>query len=58
MGGKLTVTVNTHGEVCAIQKGGGVGVSTSEVMRCLRIAASKAKDVTDVLKKAVGFSIV
>lgn len=53
MGGRLTVTVNSQGDVCAIQKGGGVGVRSSEIIRCIRIALSKAVEVTNQLKKAV-----
>lgn len=53
MGGRLTITVNTHGEVCGVQKGGGVGVSASELMRCLRLASTKAAVLTETLKKVV-----
>lgn len=53
MGGRITITINSQGEICAVQKGGGVGVSASEVMRCLRIAAAKAQSMTETLKKAV-----
>lgn len=52
MRGRFTVTMNIHGDICAIQKGGGVGVSASEIMRCLRIASSKVADITALLKKA------
>jgi exosome complex RNA-binding protein Rrp42 (RNase PH superfamily) len=31
MGGRMTITVNSHGEICAIQKGGGVGVTSDQV---------------------------
>jgi exosome complex component RRP45 len=55
MGGRLTITINTHGEVCAVQKGGGVGVSASELMRCLRLASTKAAVLTEMLKKVVSF---
>jgi exosome complex component RRP45 len=55
MGGRLTITVNTHGEVCGVQKGGGVGVSASELMRCLRLASTKAAVLTETLKKVVSF---
>ncbi|XP_002962048.2 exosome complex component RRP45A [Selaginella moellendorffii] len=51
MGGRLTVTVNAHGEVCAIQKGGGVAVRMNEILRCMRIAASKAAETAALLKK-------
>ncbi|CAM6078229.1 unnamed protein product [Sphagnum tenellum] len=55
MGGRLTIMMNTHGEVCAVQKGGGVGVSASELMRCLRLASTKAAVLTETLKKVVSF---
>lgn len=58
MGGRLTMTVNTHGDICAVQKGGGVGVSASELMRCLRIATAKAQVITETLQKAVSFLLV
>ncbi|KAG6405375.1 hypothetical protein SASPL_132964 [Salvia splendens] len=53
MGGKLTATLNTNGDVCAIQKAGGEGVLQSVVMQCLRIASVKAADITGKIKKAV-----
>ncbi|XP_042021727.1 exosome complex component RRP45A-like [Salvia splendens] len=53
MGGKLTATLNTNGDVCAIQKAGGEGVMQSVVMQCLRIASVKAADITGKIKKAV-----
>lgn len=53
MGGRVTITVNAQGDICAVQKGGGVGVSASELMRCIRIAAAKAQSMTETLKKAV-----
>ncbi|KAG0610823.1 hypothetical protein M758_7G094400 [Ceratodon purpureus] len=53
MGGRITITINSQGEICAVQKGGGVGVSASELMRCIRIASSKAQSITETLKKAV-----
>ncbi|XP_075506216.1 exosome complex component RRP45A-like isoform X3 [Primulina tabacum] len=53
MGGKLTATLNTNGDVCAIQKAGGDGVVQSVIMQCLRIASVKAADITNKIKKAV-----
>ncbi|CAM8910229.1 unnamed protein product [Rhodiola kirilowii] len=52
MGGRLTTTLNTNGDICAIQKGG-VGVSQSIIMECLRIASMKAADITAKIKSAV-----
>ncbi|XP_047316359.1 exosome complex component RRP45A-like [Impatiens glandulifera] len=53
MGGSLTATINTNGDVCAIQKAGGVGVLQSVIMQCLRIASVKAADITNKIKTAV-----
>ncbi|KAG8370991.1 hypothetical protein BUALT_Bualt13G0040700 [Buddleja alternifolia] len=53
MGGKLTATLNTNGDVCAIQKAGGEGVLQSVIMQCLRIASVKAADITGKIKNAV-----
>ncbi|KAL8487397.1 hypothetical protein ACS0TY_023902 [Phlomoides rotata] len=53
MGGRLTATLNTNGEICAIQKAGGEGVMQSVILQCLRIASVKAADITGKIKKAV-----
>ncbi|CAI0541843.1 unnamed protein product, partial [Linum tenue] len=53
MGGRMTVTVNASGDICAIQKAGGVGVPQSEIMRCLRLASDKAESITKKIKDAV-----
>ncbi|KAG9443822.1 hypothetical protein H6P81_015162 [Aristolochia fimbriata] len=53
MGGKMTVTMNNNGDVCAIQKAGGEGVLQSVVMQCLRISAVKAADITAKIKTSV-----
>lgn len=55
MGGRMTTTLNANGDICAIQKAGGEGVSQSVIMQCLRIASVKAGDITDNIKKAVRF---
>ncbi|KAK3000529.1 hypothetical protein RJ639_022085, partial [Escallonia herrerae] len=52
MGGRMTATVNINGDVCAIQKAGGVGVMHSVIMQCLRIASVKAADMTTKIKNA------
>ncbi|XP_062223124.1 exosome complex component RRP45A-like isoform X2 [Phragmites australis] len=53
MGGRMTATVNSNGDVCAIQKAGGEGVMSSVIMQCLRIASVKAADITSKIKSAV-----
>ncbi|XP_058199255.1 exosome complex component RRP45A-like isoform X2 [Rhododendron vialii] len=53
MRGRMTATVNTSGDICAIQKAGGVGVMQSLIMQCLRIASVKAADITSKIKNSV-----
>lgn len=57
MKSRMTATLNTNGDICAIQKGGGVGVIPSVVMQCLRIASVKAADITTKIKEAVRFCL-
>uniref|UniRef100_A0A2P2KMU3 Protein ECERIFERUM 7 n=2 Tax=Rhizophora mucronata TaxID=61149 RepID=A0A2P2KMU3_RHIMU len=53
MGGRMTVTVNANGDICAIQKPGGEGVLQSDIMRCLRLASRNAESITKKIKDAV-----
>ncbi|KAI3791929.1 hypothetical protein L2E82_05795 [Cichorium intybus] len=53
IGGSMTATLNTNGDICAIQKAGGDGVPQSVIMQCLRIASVKAADITTKIKNAV-----
>ncbi|KAJ6807994.1 exosome complex component RRP45A-like [Iris pallida] len=53
MGGRMTATLNSNGDVCSIQKAGGEGVTSSTVMQCLRDASMKAADITRKIKNAV-----
>ncbi|KAL0906366.1 hypothetical protein M5K25_024856 [Dendrobium thyrsiflorum] len=53
MGGRMTATLNSNGDVCAVQKAGGDGVSLSVITHCLRLAALKAVDITSKIKNAV-----
>lgn len=53
MGGRMTATLNSNGDICAIQKAGGEGIMSGVVMQCLRIASLKAADITSKIKNAV-----
>lgn len=53
MGTRMTATLNSNGDICAVQKGGGDGVSSIMIMQCLRLAALKAVDITKKIKNAV-----
>jgi len=52
-GGRMTVSINTNSEICAIQKAGGEGVMSGVVMQCMRIASMKAADITKEIKNYV-----
>lgn len=54
----MTVTLNTNGDVCAIQKAGGDGVLQSVIMQCLRIASVKAGDMSSKIKNAVSGRVI
>ena len=51
MASSLIVVLNAHGELCAVQKGGGVGVPANEIMRCVRIADKMTKELTTQLRE-------
>lgn len=54
----MIATLNTNGDICAIQKAGRVGIMHTVIMQCLRIASVKAGDITSKIKNAVSFSFV
>lgn len=51
--GTMTIAVNGHGELCAIQKGGGLALKTSQILKCSKIAAVKAQELTTIIKTAL-----
>jgi hypothetical protein len=51
--GQVTITVNPQGEICALQKADGIGVTASQVMRCVRIATQRMSEHVGLLKKAL-----
>lgn len=51
--GGFTVTLNPAGELCAVQKVRGVGMSPSQIMRCMRLAHRKVTELTEQLRKAL-----
>ncbi|MDO9334167.1 MAG: exosome complex component RRP45 [Dehalococcoidales bacterium] len=46
----LTVTLNVHGEVCCLQKGGGVGVDVTTLLQCTQIALTKTQELTTLIQ--------
>ncbi|GLU19302.1 hypothetical protein SLE2022_355610 [Rubroshorea leprosula] len=53
MAGRMTATVNANGDICAIQKAGGEGVTQRVIMQCLQLAIAKAAGITKQIKEAV-----
>eukprot|EP01116_Phalansterium_solitarium_P024287 TRINITY_DN8866_c0_g1_i1.p1 TRINITY_DN8866_c0_g1~~TRINITY_DN8866_c0_g1_i1.p1 ORF type:complete len:390 (-),score=153.13 TRINITY_DN8866_c0_g1_i1:8-1177(-) len=53
MDGRMTLTINAHMEMCAIQKAGGTAVTTALLMQCARIAAVKADELNELLQAAL-----
>ncbi|KAK4276263.1 hypothetical protein QN277_019231 [Acacia crassicarpa] len=53
MTGRMTATLNANGDVCAVQKAGGEGISQRLIMHCLQLAHVKAGDITTKIKNAV-----
>ena len=48
--GILTVGVNSHEEVCALQQRGSV-LTAHQIELCIKLACSRAKLITDIIKK-------
>jgi len=55
MCGRMTVTVNANGDICAIQKPGEEGVNQSVILHCLRLASSRAAATTKIIREEVRF---
>ncbi|PRP78891.1 hypothetical protein PROFUN_13330 [Planoprotostelium fungivorum] len=66
MDGQMTLTLNSHREICSIQKAGGTAVSMETLSQCLRIAAVKVlsstyssvllyqvEEITGIIQKAL-----
>jgi len=51
--GQVTITVNPQGEICALQKADGIGLTASQVMRCVRIAIQRMSEHVGLMKKAL-----
>jgi exosome complex component RRP42 len=47
---RLTVTTRDDGNVCAIQKGGGTGLTTEEIMKAVEISVKTGKELRKLIK--------
>jgi len=53
MSGRMTMTLNSLREVCAVQKAGGTPISVDQVVQCATIAAVKVQEITEVIQTAL-----
>jgi len=51
--GRMTLTVNDYGEICAVQKPGGTPLPVSTVFQTANIAVTKAAEITTKIKHAI-----
>ena len=53
MDGRITMTLNAHREICAVQKAGGTPLSVAQIMQCAKVAAVKVAEVTAAVQTAL-----
>lgn len=53
MEGKITFTLNSHREICAVQKSGGIPLSLDQIIQCSRIAAVKAEEISQIIQSSL-----
>ncbi len=52
MDARITITTDSDGNICALQKGGKSGFTLDEVKKCGRISIDKGKQIREILKQA------
>ncbi|KAI8049592.1 ribosomal protein S5 domain 2-type protein [Syncephalis plumigaleata] len=55
--GDMTVTVNTHRELCALSKAGGAPLPSEQILRCIQLATAKGAEITELIQNAVRESL-
>ncbi len=53
LGGIISLAVNQHGELCSVNKPGGVAVDLNTLKECLDISISRAKDAAKAISQIV-----
>ncbi|KAJ2829609.1 3'-5'-exoribonuclease [Coemansia erecta] len=49
----FTVTLNAHGEVCALNKAGGIPLTPKQIQRCIQIALAKVDEINEKIQEAI-----
>jgi len=52
MDARITITTNSDGNICALQKGGNDGFSLDQIIKCSEISISVGTKIRDILKQA------
>lgn len=50
MDGRVSITLNADGELCAVKKSGGVAIGVEQLLECTRIAGVKATEITKYIR--------
>ena len=49
---RITITTNSDGNICALQKGGSDGFSFEQLIKCSEIAIGKGKEIREIIKQS------
>lgn len=49
----MTITMNSHKEICALSKAGGIPLEMDQVLRCSQIAIIKVAEIDELIKKVL-----
>lgn len=52
MDGRITITTNAQGNICAVQKGGSDGFTPEQLVQCSKISIATGAKIRDILKQA------
>jgi len=50
MDGRVSITLNADGELCAVKKSGGVAIGVEQLLECTKIAGVKATEITKYIR--------
>jgi exosome complex component RRP42 len=56
MDARITITTDSNGNICALQKGGSSGFTQEEIVKCGEMSISIGKKIRETIKQATGAS--
>jgi len=54
MDARLTITTNSDGNICALQKGGSDGFTLEQLIKCSEIAITVSAKIREIIKNSKG----